>query len=86
MVVENARLHNSLSRGNYVMVKKGQQAILDQIDRALEAADPQRQSSYAAFSRRTRGAPYPAAEVIAAQAADVERPGTSRIGGVLGRI
>ena len=23
MVVENARLHNSLSRGNYVMVKKG---------------------------------------------------------------
>ena len=42
-----------------------QQAILDRIDRALGEADPQLRSSYAAFTRRTGEAPFPAAEVIA---------------------
>jgi hypothetical protein len=42
-----------------------QQVILDRMERALEAADPQLRSSYAAFTRRARGAPFPAAEVIA---------------------
>lgn len=42
-----------------------QQVILDRIDRALGAADPQLRSSYAAFTRRASGAPFPAAEVIA---------------------
>jgi hypothetical protein len=42
-----------------------QQVILDRMDRALTAADPQLQSSYAAFARRAGEAPFPAAEVIA---------------------
>lgn len=42
-----------------------QQAILDQMDRALGAADPGLRSSYAAFARRAGGAPFPAGEVIA---------------------
>jgi hypothetical protein len=42
-----------------------QQVILDRMDRALGAADPQLRSSYAAFTRRASGAPFPAAEVIA---------------------
>jgi Protein of unknown function (DUF3040) len=41
-----------------------QQAVLDQMDRALGTADPQLQSKYAAFTKRTGGAPFPAAEVI----------------------
>jgi hypothetical protein len=41
-----------------------QQAILDRMDRALGAADPQLRSSYAAFTRRAKEAPFPAAEVI----------------------
>ena len=44
-----------------------QQVILDRMDRALGAADPQLRSSYAAFTRRARGAPFPVAEVIAAR-------------------
>ena len=44
-----------------------QQVILDKMDRALGAADPQLRSSYAAFARRNREAPFPAAEVIAAR-------------------
>jgi hypothetical protein len=41
-----------------------QQMILDQMDRSLRAADPQLQSSYAAFAKRAGEAPFPAAEVI----------------------
>jgi hypothetical protein len=41
-----------------------QQAILDRMDRALKATDPQLQSTYAAFARRAGGASFPAAEVI----------------------
>ena len=44
---------------------RSQQTALNQIDRALGAADPQLRSSYAAFTRRARGAPFPPAEVIA---------------------
>jgi len=44
---------------------RGQQVILNQMDRALGAADPQLRSRYAAFTRRASGAPFPAAEVIA---------------------
>jgi hypothetical protein len=44
-----------------------QQAVLDQMDRALGAADPKLHSSYAAFARRTGGKPFPAAEVIASR-------------------
>jgi hypothetical protein len=46
-------------------LSRRQQAVLDQMDRALGAADPQLRSSYAAFARRSREAPFPAAEVIA---------------------
>jgi hypothetical protein len=42
-----------------------QRVILERMDRALGAADPQLRSSYAAFTRQARGAPFPAAEVIA---------------------
>jgi hypothetical protein len=42
-----------------------QQVILDRMDHALGAADPQLRSRYAAFTRRAGGAPLPAAEVIA---------------------
>jgi hypothetical protein len=41
-----------------------QQAVLDRMDRALGAADPGLRSSYAAFARRARDAPFPVAEVI----------------------
>jgi hypothetical protein len=41
-----------------------QQAVLDRMDRTLELADPQLRSAYAAFTRRTREAPFPAVEVI----------------------
>jgi hypothetical protein len=42
-----------------------QRVILERMDRALGAADPTLRSSYEAFTRRSRGAPFPAAEVIA---------------------
>jgi Protein of unknown function (DUF3040) len=42
-----------------------QQVILDRMDRALGAADPQLQSSYAAFARRAGEAAIPPDEVIA---------------------
>jgi hypothetical protein len=48
-----------------MILPRRQQAILDRIDRALGAADPQLRSSYAAFTRRTGRAPFPPAEVIA---------------------
>ena len=48
-----------------MILPRRQQAILDQMERALGAADPQLRSSYAAFARRARGAPFPAAEAIA---------------------
>jgi hypothetical protein len=48
-----------------MILPRRQQAILDQMDRALGAADPQLRSTYAAFARRAEGAPFPAAEVIA---------------------
>jgi hypothetical protein len=35
-----------------------QRVILERMDRALGAADPQLRSSYAAFTRRARGAPW----------------------------
>lgn len=41
-----------------------QQAVLDRMDRTLESADPQLRSMYAAFTRRTGGAPFPPVEVI----------------------
>ena len=50
-----------------MILPRRQQAILDQMERALDAADPQLRSSYAAFARRARGAPLPASEVIAAR-------------------
>jgi hypothetical protein len=50
-----------------MILPRRQQAILDQMDRALGAADPRLRSSYAAFARRAGGAPFPAAEVIAAR-------------------
>ena len=42
-----------------------QQEILDEMDRALGAADPQLRSSYAAFARRAKGSALPAVEAIA---------------------
>jgi hypothetical protein len=48
-----------------MILPRRQQAILDQMERALGAADPQLRSSYAAFARRAEGASFPAAEVIA---------------------
>jgi len=48
-----------------MILPRRQQAILDQMERALGAADPQLRSSYEAFARRAGGAPFPAAEVIA---------------------
>jgi hypothetical protein len=48
-----------------MILPRRQQAILDQMERALGAADPKLRSSYAAFARRAEGAPFPAAEVIA---------------------
>jgi hypothetical protein len=48
-----------------MILPRRQQVTLDQMDRALGAADPQLRSSYAAFARRAGGAPFPAAEVIA---------------------
>ena len=48
-----------------MILPRRQQAILDQMDRALGASDPQLGSSYAAFARRVGEAPFPAAEVIA---------------------
>jgi hypothetical protein len=47
-----------------MILPRRQQAVLDRIDRDLAAADPKLRSSYAAFARRARGAPFPAAEVI----------------------
>ena len=47
-----------------MILPRRQQAILDQMERALGAADPQLRSSYAAFTRRAGGAPLPEAEVI----------------------
>ena len=47
-----------------MILPRRQQAVLDQMDRALGAADPKLRSSYAAFARRARGAPFPEAEVI----------------------
>jgi hypothetical protein len=47
-----------------MILPRRQQAVLDQMERALGAADPELRSSYAAFARRARGAPFPAAEVI----------------------
>jgi hypothetical protein len=47
-----------------MILPRRQQAILDQMEHALGAADPQLRSSYAAFARRAEGAPFPAAEVI----------------------
>ena len=47
-----------------MILPRRQQAVLDQIERALNATDPQLRSSYAAFARRAGGAPFPAAEVI----------------------
>ena len=53
------------SPGSYMILPRRQQAILDQMERALGAADSQLRSSYAAFARRAEGASFPAAEVIA---------------------
>src|ERR1700722_11454352 len=53
------------SPGSHMILPRRQQAILDQMERALGAADPQLRSSYAAFARRAEGVPFPAAEVIA---------------------
>lgn len=47
-----------------MILPRRQQAVLDRMDRALGAADPELRSSYAAFTRRARDAPFPAAEVI----------------------
>jgi hypothetical protein len=47
-----------------MILPRRHQTALDQMDRALGAADPELQSSYEAFARRARGAPFPAAEVI----------------------
>jgi hypothetical protein len=47
-----------------MILPRRQQEVLDRMDRALGAADPELRSSYAAFARRARGAPFPAAEVI----------------------
>ena len=48
-----------------MILPRRQQAILDEMERALGAGDSQLRSSYAAFARRSEGAPFPAAEVIA---------------------
>jgi hypothetical protein len=47
-----------------MILPRRQQAVLDQMDRALGADDPKLQSSYAAFARRAQGTPFPVAEVI----------------------
>ncbi len=47
-----------------MILPRRQQSVLDRIDRALGAADPELRSSYAAFARRAQDAPFPAAEVI----------------------
>ena len=47
-----------------MILPRRQQAVLKRMDRALDAADPELRSSYAAFARRARGAPFPAAEII----------------------
>jgi hypothetical protein len=47
-----------------MILPRRQRAVLHQMDRALSEADPGLRSSYAAFARRARGAPLPAAEVI----------------------
>jgi hypothetical protein len=52
-----------------MILPRRQQAVLDQIDRALDAANPELRSSYAAFARRAQGAPFPPAEVIAGRPA-----------------
>jgi len=44
-----------------------QQEILDQIERTLAAADPGLKAIFAAFGRRTRGQPLPAAEALSAR-------------------
>ena len=48
-----------------MILPRRQQAILDQMERALGADDPQLRSSFAAFARRAGEAPFPPAEVIA---------------------
>jgi hypothetical protein len=47
-----------------MILPRRQQAVLDQMERVLGAADPKLWSSYAAFARKARGAPFPEAEVI----------------------
>jgi hypothetical protein len=41
-----------------------QQAILDQIEQVLQAADPRLRSMFAAFHRSTKAQPLPATEAI----------------------
>jgi hypothetical protein len=50
-----------------MILPRRQQAILDEMERALGEADPRLRSSYAAFARRAGEAPFPEAEVIAAR-------------------
>ncbi len=47
-----------------MILPRHQRAVLDRMARDLGAADPKLRSSYAAFTRKARGAPFPAAEVI----------------------
>jgi hypothetical protein len=53
--------------GREMSLPHRQQAILDQMDHALGTADPRLQSIYAAFTKRTWGAPFPTVEVIGAR-------------------
>ena len=48
-----------------MILPRRQRAVLHRMDRALSVTDPKLQSSYVAFARKARGAPFPAAEVIA---------------------
>ncbi len=47
-----------------MILPRRQRAVLDRMARDLGAADPELRSSYAAFTRKARDAPFPAAEVI----------------------
>jgi len=44
-----------------------QQAILDQIEQVLQAADPRLKSMFASFNRSMRAEPIPATEVISSR-------------------
>ena len=51
-----------------------QQAILDQIERALQAADPGLKTMFTTFGRLAEGQPVPGAEAVPRESAPRRRP------------